>query len=44
MVVIAPNDFFKAKRIIDYDEEVSRDLIEKGRIAADKAFKDKFSG
>ena len=44
VVVIAPNDFFKAKRIIDYDEEVSRDLIEKGRIAADKAFKDKFSG
>ena len=43
VVVVAPDDFLPAARIIDYDADVSRDLIEAGRRAAEQAFQDEFS-
>ena len=42
VVVVAPDDFLPAARIIDYDADVSRDLIEAGRIAAERAFQQEF--
>lgn len=41
-VIIAPEHFLPAARIIDYDEPASRDLIQLGYQAAEKAFKLKF--
>ena len=43
VVVVAPDDFLPAARIIDYDAEVSRDLIEAGRLAAERVFQQEFS-
>ena len=43
VVVVAPDDFLPAARIIDYDGDVSRDLIEAGRLAAERAFQREFS-
>lgn len=43
VVVVAPEDFLPAARIIDYDADVSRDLIEAGRRAAEQAFQGEFS-
>ncbi|MBN2501276.1 MAG: patatin-like phospholipase family protein [Anaerolineales bacterium] len=43
VVVVAPDDFLPAARIIDYDGDVSRDLIEAGRLAAERAFQQEFS-
>jgi len=43
VVVVAPVDFLPAARIIDYDADVSRDLIEAGRRAAEQAFQGEFS-
>ncbi len=41
VVIIAPEDFFPASRIIDYDERTDL-LIEQGAKAAKKAFEDHF--
>jgi hypothetical protein len=41
VVIVAPDDFFPASRIIDYDERTHL-LIEKGARAARKAFEDHF--
>jgi hypothetical protein len=43
VVVVAPDDFLPAARIIDYDADVSRDLIEAGLLAAERAFQQEFS-
>jgi NTE family protein len=43
VVVVAPDDFLPAVRIIDYDGEVSRDLIEAGHLAAERAFQQEFA-
>jgi NTE family protein len=43
VVVVAPDDFLPAARIIDYDADVSKDLIEAGRLAAERAFQQEFS-
>jgi NTE family protein len=43
VAVVAPDDFLPAARIIDYDGEVSRDLIEAGRLAAERVFQREFS-
>jgi NTE family protein len=43
VIIVAPDDFLPAARIIDYDGDVSRDLIEAGRIAAEGAFREEFS-
>jgi len=43
VVVVAPDDFLPATRIIDYDRDVSRDLVEAGRLAAERAFQKEFS-
>ena len=43
VVVVAPDDFLPAARIIDYDADVSRDLIEAGCRAAERAFQAEFS-
>ena len=40
-VIVAPEDFFPVARIIDYDEQ-SKNLIDLGYIAAEKAFREKF--
>jgi hypothetical protein len=44
VVIVAPENFLPAARIIDYDEDVSRGLIEMGYLAAEKAFKEHFPG
>jgi NTE family protein len=41
VVIVAPDDFFPASRIIDYDERTDL-LIEQGAKAAKKAFEDHF--
>jgi NTE family protein len=43
VAVVAPDDFLPAARIIDYDGDVSRDLIEAGRLAAERVFQREFS-
>jgi len=43
VVIVAPDDFLSAARIIDYDGDVSRDLIKAGRLAAERAFQQEFS-
>jgi hypothetical protein len=42
VVIVAPDDFQKAERIIDYDEPASRRLIELGESAAERTFKKHF--
>jgi len=42
VVIVAPENFLPAARIIDYDEDVSRDLIAMGYAAAEAAFKQHF--
>jgi NTE family protein len=41
-VIVAPRQFLPVARIIDYDEPASRDLIQKGYEAAERAFKARF--
>ena len=41
-VIVAPDDFLPAARIIDYDGDVSKNLIEAGYLAAEKAFQQHF--
>jgi len=43
VVIVAPENFLPAARIIDYDQEVSRGLIEMGYTAAENAFKQHFA-
>lgn len=43
VVIVAPDDFLPAARIIDYDEEVSRELIQAGYVAAERAFQKQFA-
>jgi NTE family protein len=43
VVIVAPDDFLPAARIIDYDGDVSRNLIEAGRAAAERAFQQEFA-
>jgi predicted acylesterase/phospholipase RssA len=43
VVIVAPQDFFPASRIIDYDERTNL-LIEEGYNAADLAFQQSFAG
>ena len=38
VLIVAPDDFLPAERIIDYDGDVSKDLIEAGRAAAERVF------
>ena len=38
VIIAAPKDFLPAERIIDYDGDVSKNLIEQGYIAAKRAF------
>jgi NTE family protein len=42
VVIVAPEDFFPASRIIDYDERTDL-LIKQGYAAAEKAFQDHFT-
>jgi predicted acylesterase/phospholipase RssA len=42
VVIVAPENFLPAERIIDYDPNVSRGLMKMGYIAAEKAFKQQF--
>jgi NTE family protein len=44
VLIVAPEKFLKAKRIIDYDEDMSRDLIKKGREATAQVFQKEFPG
>jgi NTE family protein len=44
VVIVAPDDFLPAARIIDYDGDVSKDLIESGFKAAARAFGRHFPG
>jgi NTE family protein len=44
VIIAAPDDFLPAERIIDYDGDVSRDLIQQGYAAAKKAFEATFKG
>lgn len=44
VIIIAPDDFMDAARIIDYDGDVSAGLIEMGYAAAKKAFEKHFGG
>lgn len=41
-VIVAPEEFLPVARILDYDEPASRDLIDQGYRAAQKAFQAKF--
>ena len=41
--LFAPDDFLPAARIIDYDGDVSKNLIEAGRTAAERAFQKNFA-
>jgi NTE family protein len=43
-VIVAPEKFLDVTRIIDYDEEASRALIDQGYHAAEKAFQTHFGG
>jgi NTE family protein len=43
-VIVAPEDFLPVERIIDYDEDASRRLIDMGYTAAKKAFEEQFGG
>lgn len=38
VIIAAPNDFLPAERIIDYDGDVSKNLIQQGYVAARQAF------
>jgi NTE family protein len=42
VVIVAPQEFLPAARIIDYDEEASRPLIQLGYEAAERAFREHF--
>jgi hypothetical protein len=42
VIIAAPADFLAAERIIDYDGNVSRDLIDQGYIAAKRMFENYF--
>ena len=42
-IIVAPDDFLPAARIIDYDGDVSRDLIKAGQAAAEQAFQQEFA-
>ena len=42
-VIIAPNDFLPAARILHYDRGISKELIEAGRAAAERAFQTHFA-
>lgn len=42
-VIVAPDNFLPAARIIDYDEEASRSLIDLGYQATEQAFKKAFN-
>jgi hypothetical protein len=42
-VMVAPDDFLPASRIIDYDEDSSREMIRLGYEAAKKAFQKEFA-
>jgi len=42
VVIVAPDNFLPAARIIDYDRDVSQGLIDMGYTAAEKAFKEHF--
>jgi NTE family protein len=44
VVIVAPDDFLPAARIIDYDRDVSQKLIQAGGIAAEEAFRKVFPG
>jgi NTE family protein len=44
VVVVAPDKFVPAKRIIDYDGAESKDLIKQGHNAAENKFKEMFPG
>jgi len=44
VIIVAPEDFMDAARIIDYDGDVSEGLIEMGYDAAKKAFAKHFGG
>lgn len=41
-IIVAPREFLPVERIIDYDEPASRELIQKGYEAAERAFKARF--
>lgn len=43
-VIVAPEQFLKVTRIIDYDEPASRSLIDQGYRAAERAFREHFRG
>ncbi len=43
VIIVAPQDFLPAARIIDYDGDVSAELIKMGYAAAKEAFEAKFS-
>jgi len=43
-IIVAPADFMRVERIIDYDADVSASLIEDGYAAARRAFEAAFSG
>ena len=43
VVIAAPNDFLPAERIIDYDGDVSANLIKQGYASAQKAFENTFA-
>jgi NTE family protein len=42
VAIVAPDRFLRAARIIDYDGDVSKGLIEDGRKAAEKKFREMF--
>ena len=42
-VIVAPDDFLPAARIIDYDGDVSKKLIEAGHTASERAFQQHFA-
>ena len=43
-IIVAPREFMPVERIIDYDEPASRQLIQMGYEAAERAFMEKFGG
>ena len=42
-VMVSPEDFLPASRIVDYDEAASREMIRLGYEAAQRAFQAKFA-
>lgn len=42
VIIVAPENFLPAARIIDYGQDVSRDLIKMGYTAAENACKQHF--